>query len=475
MKNLKKAAAFLTAMALTVSSAVSVFADTGITVRPFLLSSAVTDNMTAAQQLGIITEDTDKGAVITRKSLCRLIVRFYRAATGGTGITISKSPFYDCDANEVAFCYENGIIEGIGEATFAPEYYVTREEACNIVVNAIRACRANVVTPDKDLTMTYKDRADMSEKYRADISYLTDIDVVKGYGGYFYPKSYITYDQAASMLVEAYYQLMLSKININGIDISIGDTEERITSSFGDPDYKFEDKNGKMTIWVYNKDLQHFLYLGFRDGCVSEIFSNGSSFSYRGISSGTAVSEIDFGARASIDGNGAVYRDGYGLVEIGAFSGDNRISYVYAASDNNSLRHNMNTSTVDGDIKLLYDIINAERAKHSLGPFVFNKKMMSTSKLHSLSMGYWNYSDYTNKDGTSPFDRFDNRDLDYLMASENIANVNGSVVDVYTQWMGSPGSRSNILTDYMDNVGIGINISSSNGSAYVTMDFLKLK
>ncbi len=474
MKKLKKLAVILTA-AVMVSTPVSAFAEAGTTVKPFLLSSSVTDNMTAAQQLGIITEDTDRGAVVTRKNLCRLIVRFYRAATGGTGITISHSPFYDCDANEVAFCYENGIIEGIGEVTFAPEYYVTREEACDIVVNAIRACRANIITPEKDYTLTYKDRADMSEEYRDDISYLTDINVVKGYGGYFYPKSYITYDQVASMLVEVYYQLMLSKININGIDLSIGDTEESITTAFGEPDYKFEDKNGNMTVWVYNRDLQHFMYLGFRDGCVSEIFSNGSSFSYRGISSGALVSEIDFGARASIDGIRARYDDGYGIVEIGAFSGDNRISYVYAASDSQTLRHNMNSSAIDGDITLLYDIICAERAKHSLAPFVINKKMMSTSKLHSLSMGYWNYSDYTNRDGTSPFDRFDNRDLDYIMASENIANVKGSVVDVYTQWMNSPGSRSNLLTDYMDNVGIGMYVSSSNGSAYVTMDFMKLK
>ena len=93
------------------------------------------------------------------------------------------------------------------------------------MVNAVRACGANIIEPEKDYTLNYKDRADMTESKKYAVSYLSSIGVVKGYGGYFYPKSYITYEQAASMLVEAYYQLMLSKINIGGTDISIGDSE----------------------------------------------------------------------------------------------------------------------------------------------------------------------------------------------------------------------------------------------------------
>lgn len=475
MKKIKQATALIIAAAIILSINAAVFADTYNAVKPFFLDSSVTDTMEAARQLGIITEDTEKSAVVTRKNLCRLIVRFYRASTGGSGITISDSPFFDCDANEVVFCYENGIIKGIGDVTFAPDYYVKREEVCEIIVNAIKACRGNVIGPEKDYTLNYRDRADMSEEYRDEISYLSSIGIVKGYGGYFYPQSYITYEQAASMLVETYYQLMLSKININGRDLSIGDSEETIITSFGEPDYKINDTKGNMSVWVYKKDLKNFFYIGIRDKQVSEIFSNGSSFSYRGIASGDLVTEVDFGARAKADGNKAYYEDGYGTVEIGAFSGDNKISYVYAASDNKSMRHNINSSTVSYDITLLYDIISAERAKHGLSEFTINKKASTSAKLHSMSMGYWNYSDYINKDGTNPFERLSDKELDYLMASENIAHVGGTLVDVYTQWMNSPGSRSNILTDYMDNIGIGINVSSSDGSAYVTMDFLKLK
>ena len=45
-----------------------------------------------------------------------------------------------------------------------------REEVCEIIVNAIKACRGNVIEPEKDYTLTYRDRADMSEEYRDEIS-----------------------------------------------------------------------------------------------------------------------------------------------------------------------------------------------------------------------------------------------------------------------------------------------------------------
>lgn len=468
---MKKIKVLIFAIIFSILSTVGAFAETA--GNPFLLGSSVTDTMTAAKQLGILDDNMVKSDVVTRKNLCRMIVRFYRASTGGTGITLSDSPFFDCDANEVVFCYENGIIEGIGEVTFAPDYYVSRQEAADVLVNAIKACGANIIEPEKDYTLTYKDRADISEEYLDDISYLTAIDVVKGYDGYFYPKSYITYEQAASMLVEAYYQLMLSKVTINGKQVSIGDSEEKITQMFGAPSYKIED--GKNNIWVYKNDMKNFFYIGFNNGKVTEIFSNGSSFKYRGISSGSSTTEIDFGARAKIDGNKVLYHDGYGTVEIGAFSSDNKISYVYASVNNSDNIHKISSATLDSDVSLLYDIINGERVKRGLSEFTINSTVAAAAKLHSMSMGYWNYSDYTNRDGTSPFERFDNKDLEYIMASENIAKVDGRAVEIYKTWMNNPGSRSNLLTDYMDNVGIGMNVSSSDKKVYVTMDFLKLK
>lgn len=468
---MKKIKVLIFAIIFSILSTVGAFAETA--GNPFLLGSSVTDTMTAAKQLGILDDNMVKSDVVTRKNLCRMIVRFYRASTGGTGITLSDSPFFDCDANEVVFCYENGIIEGIGEVTFAPDYYVSRQEAADVLVNAIKACGANIIEPEKDYTLTYKDRADISEEYLDDISYLTAIDVVKGYDGYFYPKSYITYEQAASMLVEAYYQLMLSKVTINGKQVSIGDSEEKITQMFGVPSYKIED--GENNIWVYKNDMKNFFYIGFNNGKVTEIFSNGSSFKYRGISAGSTTTEIDFGARAKIDGNKASYHDGYGTVEIGAFSSDNKISYVYASVNNSDNIHKISSATLDSDVSLLYDIINGERVKRGLSEFTINSTVAAAAKLHSMSMGYWNYSDYTNRDGTSPFERFDNKDLEYIMASENIAKVDGRAVEIYKTWMNNPGSRSNLLTDYMDNVGIGMNVSSSDKKVYVTMDFLKLK
>ena len=61
-------------------------------------------------------------------------------------------------------------------------------------------------------------------------------------------------------------------------------------------------------------------YIGFCDNNnATEIFSNGSNFKYRGISSGQPIENIDFGARAKVSGNTAVYEDGYGIVQTGGF------------------------------------------------------------------------------------------------------------------------------------------------------------
>ena len=102
--------------------------------KPIILQSDITDTIASAEKLGILNENNDITSIVTKKEFSRLMVRFYRAATGATGITLSNSPFVDCDANEVIFCAENGIINGLSNVTFAPENYVTREEACTYLV-----------------------------------------------------------------------------------------------------------------------------------------------------------------------------------------------------------------------------------------------------------------------------------------------------------------------------------------------------
>lgn len=478
MKRFKKLYAVILAAAMVLSSAASVLAaeqKVPVLSKTIFLGSDVNDTYTAAMKLGIITESTDMSAVVTRKNLCRFIVRFYRASTGAIGITITDSPFYDCDANEVIFCYENGMIEGISDVTFAPEYYVSREEACEIIVNAVKFCGANVIEPGKDYTFTYQDKSDIGQDYIDDVSYLSSLGIVKGYDGYFYPKSYITYDQLASMLVETYYQLMISEIGIRGQEISIGDSQDEIKKLFGTPSYRVDDKTASVDIWVYNKNMNDFFYVAFSNGKVSEFFSNGTTFSFRGITSGSSILNLDYGSRAMHEQNKVVYTDGYGKTILGSFSGSDKIEYIYVVPNNNWQRHEINSSSNDGDKRLLLDIINAERVKNSLPVFTTHKNLMSTANVHSMNMGYWDYVDYNNKEGATPFDRFDSRKLKYSMASENITMLIGSPADVYDTWMNTPGARSNILTNYMDNVGIGINVRQPNNKAYVVMDFIKLR
>lgn len=477
MKKLRSITALIVALVMLFSFQAQAFSANvygSASGKPMLLEADITNTMSAAEKLGIISSGTDKSAVVTKKELCRLIVRFYRAATGSTGITLSDSSFTDCDANEVVFCSENGIVSGISKVTFAPDNLVSREEVCKYAVNALKFCNVNIIEPDKDYVSSFADKVEVNTEYVNDINYLVSINVVNDYDNYFYPKSYITYEQAASMLVELYYQLMLSKVEINGYSISIGDSDEKTALTFGQPSYTFEDKERTMTIWVYNKNLSGFFYIGIKNNKVSEIFSNSESFTYRGISSGDNAKEVEFGSRGERGQSCVTYSDGYGNVEIGWNPGTNRISYIYSCNHDVSKRHNISKSTIDGDVSLLYDIVNAERVKSGLNVFKINKKVASAARLHSMNMAYWGYFDYNNMHDFTPFDRLRDKEVSYIMASENIA-FGTCVKDMYACWLNSAGSRSNMFSEYMDNAGIGVSVSSQDGVAYSTMDFVKLK
>ena len=477
MRSKKGMTAFVIAVIISLIVTIQAFAASGCNFsygRPTLIESDITDAMSAAEKLGIVTSGTDRTATVTKKDLCRLIVRFYRASTGSTGITLSNSSFMDCDDNEVVFCSENGIVSGISNVTFAPDNFVTREEMCRYAVNTLRYCNINVIEPENDYISGFTDKHDIDEEYTEDINYLTSINVVSGYDRYFYPKSYITYEQVSSILVEMYYQLMLSKIEINGSKILIGDSSEKVSLNFGQPAYKFEDKDKGITIWAYNKDLTKFFYIGIKDNMVSEIFSTSTDFSYRGISSGDNIKELDFGLRGIRENNSIIYSDGYGMVEIGWRPDKNKICYVYSCSNDINKKHCLSKSTADGDVSLLYDIINSERIKEGLNIFKINSKVASSAKLHSINMAYWEYLDYNNRYDLTPFERLKNKGIDYIMASENIASGTNAK-EIYTTWIDSAGFRNNMFSEYMDNAGIGMAATDSGNLAYVTLDLVKLR
>lgn len=441
--------------------------------KPIILQSDITDTIASAEKLGILNENNDITSIVTKKEFSRLMVRFYRAATGATGITLSNSPFVDCDANEVIFCAENGIINGLSNVTFAPENYVTREEACTYLVNAIKFMGLNITDDYMNVKPSFVDFDSVSEEHKNDVAYLSAINVVSGYDGYFYPNSYITYEQAAFMFVEAYYQLMLSKIEINNVEITIGDSEEKALSLFGEPAYKFEDSANGVTVWVYNKNLSRFLYLGIKNGWVTELFSNSSSFVYRGISSGSVVKEVDFGARGELSSTSVSYSDGYGNVRIGWSPGSGKITYIYAYENNNTV-NKISKATAANDTKLLYDIINAERTKAGLNAFTVNTDIEQNARTHATNMAYWGYFGYEDSDKLTPFERLDNKKVSYTMASENISKED-NVVKVYCEWMNNSGSRANLLTAEMVDVGMGMAASSNGKNVYTTLDYVKLK
>ena len=467
MKTHKKVVACIIAAIMLFAQSLPVYATA--VYNPTLLGSDVTDSVTAAKGLGIITDGIVLGDSITRKDVCKLLVRFYKVSTGASGLTLKESPFVDDNTNEVTFCFENGIIEGINEYMFLPEGYVTRQEACSIIVNMIKYAGVNVIYPDANNITPYKDRGNISEEYIADVDFLSNVGVIQGFNNNFYPTSYITYEQLATMLVDTYNNLMLSKVIIREKSVSIGDYQESIISKFGTPGYTISD--GNATLLVYNSDMKDFFYFGISDGKVVEIFSNGTTFEYRGIKSGSNADETNFGYRADVGENATVYTDGQGVAQIGWFN--SKISYIRIVSKNSALIYKMSSTTIYNDKVLLLDIINAERIKNGYSALTINSQVANIASQYARSMTISRNYSYYNVEGEGPFERLSKNRVNYIMASENIA-ISETPAEAFIEWMNKAGSRVNIMSDYMDTIGIGMSDNGNNGGVYIVMDFVKL-
>ena len=122
----------------------------------------------------------------------------------------------------------------------------------------------------------------------------------------------------------------------------------------------------------------------------------------------------------------------------------------------------------------MYDIINAERTKAGLNAFTVNTDIEQNARAHATNMAYWGYFGYEDSDKLTPFERLDNKKVSYTMASENISKED-NVVKVYCEWMNNSGSRANLLTAEMVDVGMGMAASSNGKNVYTTLDYVKLK
>ncbi|MGI6604792.1 MAG: CAP domain-containing protein [bacterium] len=103
----------------------------------------------------------------------------------------------------------------------------------------------------------------------------------------------------------------------------------------------------------------------------------------------------------------------------------------------------------------MLELVNQERAKAGLKPFVVDKGLVETARAKSRDMVENNYFGHISETLGSPFDQMSAAGISYRYAGENIAGA-PTVAQAHNGLMNSPGHRANILSANFTRIGIGI-------------------
>lgn len=155
-------------------------------------------------EAGIVTgvTDTEFGASLSMKR-GDFVLMLYRAAgqpavSGSAGLEDVAADAYYADA--VAWAVANGITEGKGEGTFAPDDTLTRQEGFTFLYRALDVLGADFVEGDTALLDSFADGASVAEWARSATATLITNGVVEGSESGLNPAGSLTRAEMAKML-----------------------------------------------------------------------------------------------------------------------------------------------------------------------------------------------------------------------------------------------------------------------------------
>ena len=98
-------------------------------------------------------------------------------------------------------------------------------------------------------------------------------------------------------------------------------------------------------------------------------------------------------------------------------------------------------------------LVNEERAEEGLSPMTTNDTINEAAKIRAGELE--ELFDHTRPDGSSCFSALNEMGISYWTAGENIAFGASSPESVMDMWMNSEGHRANILNESFDTIGVG--------------------
>ena len=236
---------------------------------------------------------------ITRAEFIKIIANISQAdLTPYTG----KTPFHDVTtkswyAKPIQWAYENKIVQGINEYTFAPDRSITREEAAVILIRYINTI-TDFYLPKIHEKISFNDEYDVSEWAIEAIGELQEADIICGDENQnFNPRSNAKRSEASKML--AIYYLYLSgfetqqyiETHQEELDAEIETAQKEMEELESDPEAIAYFKNAP----IYNNMIAPSGFTGggfqFLDGDI--LYTNGTYyFGHIGMACGDRILEI---------------------------------------------------------------------------------------------------------------------------------------------------------------------------------------
>lgn len=139
-------------------------------------------------------------------------------------------------------------------------------------------------------------------------------------------------------------------------------------------------------------------------------------------------------------------------------------------------RQSVAASGSDRLIRQVLKLTNGYRQQAGLQPLQLNPTLTTAAYGHSLDMATQDFFGHVGSNGSTVFNRLDTAGYRYTTAGENIAAGFTTAKAVVQAWMNSPLHRQNILTPFLEEVGIGfVFLPSDSGKLklryYWTQDF----
>lgn len=162
------------------------------------------EHMQNAYAYGLIPEPMltqDLSRVITRQEFSAVAVRLYEAFTWQEVPAYEgASPFSDTDDPDVLRAYALGIVNGMGDGTFAPDATLTREQASAMLGRVYELAYHGITFDGAYLpqsTAQFSDHAQIFDYARNYIYFFVGYGIIDGMGdGTFAPKGTMTREQA---------------------------------------------------------------------------------------------------------------------------------------------------------------------------------------------------------------------------------------------------------------------------------------